>query len=43
MNFPSKQIGKFMSEILVLGFPDYVGEVVLASVDKSVPNGGRLY
>ena len=40
MNFPSKQIGKFMSEILVLGFPDDVGEVVLASVDKSVPNGG---
>ena len=43
MNFPPKQIGKFMSEILVLGFPDDVGEVVLASVDKSVPNGGKLY
>ena len=43
MNFPSKQIGKFMSEVLVLGFPDDVGEVVLASVDKPVPNGGRLY
>ena len=43
MNFAPKQIGKFMSEILVLGFPDDAGEVVLASVDKSVPNGGRLY
>ena len=43
MNFPSKQIGKFMSEILVLGFPDDAGEVVLASVDQPVPNGGRLY
>ena len=43
MNFPPKQIGKFMSEILVLGFPDDAGEVVLASVDKSVPNGGKLY
>ena len=43
MNFPSKQIGKFMSEILVLGFPDDEGEVVLVSVDKSVPKGGRLY
>ena len=43
MNFPPKQIGKFMSEILVLGFPDDAGEVVLASVDQPVPNGGRLY
>ena len=43
MNFPPKQIGKFMSEILVLGFPDDAGEVVLASVDRSVPNGGKLY
>ena len=43
MNFAPKQIGKFMSEILVLGFPDDAGEVVLASVDKPVPNGGRLY
>ena len=40
MNFPSKQIGKFMSEILVLGFPDDAGEGVLASVDQPVPNGG---
>ena len=43
MNFPSKQIGKFMSEILVLGFPDNSGEVVLISLDKTVPNGGRLF
>ena len=43
MNFPSKQIGKFMSEVLVLGFPDHAGQVVLVSVDKPVPNGGKLY
>ena len=43
VNFPAKQIGKLMSEVLVLGFPDEKGEVVLVGVDKSVPNGGRLY
>ena len=43
VNFPPKQIGKFMSEILVLGFPDDAGEVVLVTADKPVPNGGRLY
>ena len=43
MNFPSKQIGNFMSEVLVLGLPDEAGEVVLVSVDKPVPNGGKLY
>ena len=43
INFPSKQIGKFMSEILVLGFPDAKGEVVLVAPDQSIPNGGRLY
>lgn len=43
VNFPPKQIGKFMSEILVLGFPDADGEVVLLSVDHPVPNGGRLF
>ncbi|MDP6389937.1 MAG: tRNA-binding protein [Alphaproteobacteria bacterium] len=43
LNFPSKQIGKFMSEFLVLGFPDDDGEVVLVGVDHPVPNGGRLY
>lgn len=42
-NFPPKQIGKFMSEILVLGFPDADGEVVLVQPSLAVPNGGRLY
>ena len=43
VNFPSRQIGKFMSEELVLGFPDEAGEVTLIGPDKAVPNGGRLY
>ena len=43
INFPPKQIGKFMSEILVLGFPDSEGEVVLFAPDQSIPNGGRLH
>lgn len=43
VNFPSKQIGKFMSECLVLGFPDADGEVVLIAPSVEVPNGGRLY
>jgi len=43
VNFPPRQIGKFMSEILVLGFPDGEGEVVLVTSDQPVPNGGRLY
>ncbi len=43
VNFPPKQIGKFMSECLVLGFPDGDGDVVMVSVDRPVPNGGRLY
>lgn len=43
VNFPPKQIGKFMSEILVLGFPDAAGEVVLLAIDKPVPNGGKLF
>ena len=43
VNFPKKQIGKFMSEVLVLGFPDETGEVVLIQPSLSVPNGGRLY
>jgi len=43
VNFPPKQIGKFMSEILVLGFPDEDGEVVLISPSRDVPNGGRMY
>jgi tRNA-binding protein len=43
VNFPPKQIGKFMSEVLVLGFPDAAGEVVMIGPDQAVPNGGRLY
>lgn len=43
VNFPPRQIGKFMSEVLVLGFPDGEGEVVLVTADQPVPNGGRLY
>lgn len=43
VNFPPKQIGKFMSEILVLGFPDENGNVTLIGPDKNVPIGGRLY
>ena len=43
VNFKPKQIGKFMSEILVLGFPDSNGEVVLVAPDQSIPNGGRLF
>ncbi|SHG57510.1 tRNA-binding protein [Cognatishimia maritima] len=43
VNFPPRQIGKFMSEILVLGLPDEDGEVVLLTSDKDVPIGGRLY
>jgi tRNA-binding protein len=42
-NFPLKQIGKFMSEVLVLGFPDGDGAVVLVVPDKKVPNGGKLF
>ena len=43
VNFPPKQIGKFMSEILVLGVPDSEGEVMLLQPTAGVPNGGRLY
>jgi tRNA-binding protein len=43
VNFPPKQIGKFMSEVLVLGFPDAKGEVVMIGPGQPVPNGGRLY
>ena len=43
INFPKKQIGKFMSEILVLGFPDENGAVVLVEPNRKVPNGGRLF
>lgn len=43
VNFPPRQIGKFMSEVLTLGFPDEEGEVVLGSVEHKVPNGSRLF
>ena len=43
VNFPPRQIGPFMSEVLTLGFPDAGGEVVLLGVDHTVPNGGRMY
>jgi len=43
VNFPPRQIGKFMSEVLVLGVPDEDGEVVLLTPDKDVPIGGRMY
>ena len=43
VNFPPRQIGKFMSEVLTLGFPDAQGAVVLISPDQDVPIGGRLF
>ena len=43
VNFPPRQIGKFMSEVLTLGFPDEHGEVVLVQPSKATPNGGRLF
>ena len=43
VNFPPRQIGKFMSEILVLGLPDENGEIVLIGPDKGVPAGGRMH
>ena len=42
VNFPPRQIGPFMSEVLVLGFPDDHGAIVLAAPDQEVPNGARL-
>lgn len=43
VNFPPRQIGKFMSEVLTLGVPDADGEVVLLTPGHAVPDGGRLY
>ncbi len=43
VNFPPRQIGKFMSQVLTLGFPASDGSVILIAPDKPVPNGGRLF
>ena len=43
VNFPPRQIGKVMSEVLVLGMPDHAGEVVLVRPDLAVPDGGKLF
>jgi tRNA-binding protein len=43
VNFPPRQIGKFMSQVLTLGFPDADGHVVLFTPDRPVPNGSRLF
>ncbi len=43
VNFPPRQIGPFLSEVLVLGVPDDAGEVVLLRPDLKVPDGGRMY
>jgi tRNA-binding protein len=42
VNFPPRQIGPFMSEVLVLGFPDADGAIVLAAPDSPVPDGARM-
>ncbi|MCB9165816.1 MAG: tRNA-binding protein, partial [Flavobacteriales bacterium] len=42
INFPPKQVGRVMSECLVTGFADTNGDIVLTSVERSVPNGSRL-
>jgi tRNA-binding protein len=43
VNFPPRQIGPMMSEVLTLGFPDETGEVVLVGPSQKVPDGGRLF
>ena len=42
VNFPPRRIGPFLSEVLVLGFPDAEGAIVLIAPERPVPNGGRL-
>ena len=42
VNFPPRQIGPFMSEVLTLGFADDTGDIVLAGIERDVPNGQRL-
>ena len=43
VNFPPRQIGPFMSQVLTLGFPDAAGEVVLISPSHTIPDGGKLF
>jgi len=43
VNFPPKQVGPFMSEVLTLGFPDADGHIILIQPEKPVPNGNKLY
>ncbi len=43
VNFPPRQIGPFVSEVLVLGAPDEAGNVVLLALERDVPLGGRIY
>jgi tRNA-binding protein len=43
VNFPPRQIGPFISEVLTLGVPDAAGNVVLLVPDKAVPHGGRMF
>ena len=43
VNFPPRQIGPFMSEVLTLGFPDEEGDVVLGAIERKVPDGGSLF
>ncbi len=43
VNFPPKQIGPFLSEVLTLGFPDAQGRVVLINIDHPAPNGARMF
>ncbi|UCI29613.1 tRNA-binding protein [Mesorhizobium sp. B4-1-4] len=43
VNFPPRQIGPFMSEVLTLGFPDEESAVVLGAIERKVPDGGRLF
>jgi len=43
VNFPPRQIGPFMSEVLTLGFPDSSGDIVLLQPERAVPNGSRMF